>query len=299
MSDAGMYWRDQLAEWAIPGYLTAAVDESPWALPVDHFVRRALRCAAHPVGSSYARAVQALQQRGSVLDVGAGAGAASLPLLRTGRVTDLTAVDINAEMLDALREHATVPTRAITGRWPDVAPATPAADVVVCHHVFYNVPDLGDFARALTAHARRRVVVELTESHPLVVLNPLWLRFHGLVRPAGPTAADAVAVLREQAIFPHEERWHAAEAESDITDSDVESTRRRLCLPPRRRDEVADALRIQPPEQLGRVTLWWQPGAPADAAPARELRGSGAGRPGWPPRSAFTSRWARRAGPVR
>jgi len=203
MSDAGRNWRDQLAGWAIPAHLTAAVDESPWVLPVDHFLRRALRYAAHPVGSSYGRAVEALQAPGSVLDVGAGAGAASLPLLRTGRVTELTAVDTDAGMLDALREHATVPTRVITGRWPDVAATTPSADVVVCHHVFYNVPDLGEFARALTAHARRRVVVELTESHPMVVLNPLWLRFHGLVRPAGPTAADAVAVLREEGIVPH------------------------------------------------------------------------------------------------
>ncbi len=230
MSDAGRNWRDQLAGWAIPAHLTAAVDESPWVLPVDHFLRRALRYAAHPVGSSYGRAVEALQAPGSVLDVGAGAGAASLPLLRTGRVTELTAVDTDAGMLDALREHATVPTRVITGRWPDVA----------------------------TAHARRRVVVELTESHPMVVLNPLWLRFHGLVRPAGPTAADAVAVLREEGIVPHEERWRDPEPDSDPADSLVESTRRRLCLPPERRDDVADAVRAQPLERLRRVTLWWE-----------------------------------------
>jgi SAM-dependent methyltransferase len=250
---AAEYWRDRLASWAIPPEILAMVDESPWVLPVEHFIARARRYAADPVGASYDRAVEALDEPGSVLDVGAGAGAASLPLLGTGRVTELTAVDTSTEML------ATLPagTGTVEGRWPDVAPRTPAADLVVCHHVFYNVPNLADFAVALTTHARRRVVVELSERHPLTVLNQLWLRFHGLGRPAGPTAADAVAVLREAGIAPREQRWTDPEPASDVTDSLLESTRRRLCLPPDRTPELAAVLRDHPLPTLDRVTLWW------------------------------------------
>jgi len=67
---------------------------------------------------------------------------------------------------------------------------------VTCHHVLYNVAELGPFVTALTSHARRLVVVELTARHPLTALNPLWERFHGLVRPNVPTACDALACWR-------------------------------------------------------------------------------------------------------
>src|SRR5207302_224166 len=76
----------------------------------------------------------------------------------------------------------------IEGAWPDVADRAPGGDVVVCHHVVYNVPDLVSFAQRLTDHAWRWVVVELTAQHPMSVLNDLWQHFHGLTRPTTPTA---------------------------------------------------------------------------------------------------------------
>ena len=36
-------------------------------------------------------------------------------------------------------ERAGVTHREVLGRWPDVAADVAAADVVVCHHVVYNV----------------------------------------------------------------------------------------------------------------------------------------------------------------
>ena len=69
-----------------------------------------------------------------------------------------------------------------------------AADVVLCHHVLHNVVDLPPFLRALTAAARRGVVVEMLAEHPLAWLDPLWLRFHDLRRPPPATVDDAVAV---------------------------------------------------------------------------------------------------------
>ena len=50
---------------------------------------------------------------------------------------------------------------------------------MTCHNVLYNVPDLAPFVVALTMHARRLVVAEVTGEHPLVSLNPLWLNFTG------------------------------------------------------------------------------------------------------------------------
>ena len=73
---------------------------------------------------------------------------------------------------------------------------------MVCHHVLHNVVDLPPFVRALTAAARRGVVVEMLAEHPMAWLDPLWERFHDLHRPPSATADDAVAVLRELGIDP-------------------------------------------------------------------------------------------------
>jgi SAM-dependent methyltransferase len=270
MSTADDRWRDQLAAWAIPPRILAAVPDSPWALPTRVFARRTdAYLAGAPPGRSFERAAEALTTPGTVLDVGAGTGAASLPL--ADRITALTAVDTSEQMLGQLTDRAArlgVPTTVVTGQWPDVAAELPPADVVVCHHVFYNAPDLADFAQELHRHARRRVVVELTETHPMGVLNPLWLRLHGLERPTGPTAADAVAVLREAGIEPRREDWRRPTGSVyDSFDELVEFTRRRLCLPEARRAELVDALLdlgVDPAHPMdlastGRelVTLWW------------------------------------------
>ena len=91
-------WRRDLAAWAIPEEITAAVAESPWVLPRQVFARRADRVRAAPSGPSFQRAWAALDPPGSVLDVGSGAGAACLPLLP--RAAYLTAVDADADMLE-------------------------------------------------------------------------------------------------------------------------------------------------------------------------------------------------------
>jgi hypothetical protein len=267
MGDAVRRWADELEAWALPERITSAVADSPWATPVDVFARRADRAIAAPDGASWRRAAEALAPSGSMLDVGAGAGAASLA--HHASLTGLTAVDTDPSILEALEARANplgLTVRAVVGRWPDVAEQTDVADVVVCHHVFYNVALLDAFAAALTDHARRRVVVELTAAHPLRVLNPLWKRLHDLDRPSGPTAEDALAVLREAGLDAHHERWRrAARPAYPSFDDLVATTRRRLCLPPERDGELADALvefGVDPdhPRDLSAdevVTLWW------------------------------------------
>jgi SAM-dependent methyltransferase len=267
--DVAERWRADLAAWAIPEPIMNAAGRSPWTLPRQVFVRRAERQIAAPEGPSFERAVEALRPRGDVLDVGTGAGAASLPL--TPWAGTVTAVDVEDGMLETfagLARDRGVPMRLVPGRWPDVADRVDPADVVVCHHVFYNVPDLGPFAAALTTHARRRVVVELTPRHPMTLLNPLWRRLHGIDRPDRPTADDAVAVLRGLGLEPRVERWNRpVQPEFGSFAEMVETTARRLCLPPDRHPDVAGALRdlgVDPddavylgPPTRDLVTLWW------------------------------------------
>jgi SAM-dependent methyltransferase len=262
-------WRADLAAWAIPEPIMAAVAESPWVLPRQVFARRADRVSAAPSGPSFERAWAALDPPGSVLDVGSGAGAACLPLLP--RATSLTAVDADAGMLDQLSQRAAaagVTARTVLGRWPDTAPLAGPADVVTCYHVLYNVPDVAPFVTALTRAARRVVVTEMTAQHPLVSLNPLWLRFHGLRRPVSPTAADVIEILTAMGLRPGHESWRRPGGRDYASFGEmVDVTRRRLCLPPERAAEVAEALEesgVDPerPVDLGSsgrevVTIWW------------------------------------------
>jgi 2-polyprenyl-3-methyl-5-hydroxy-6-metoxy-1,4-benzoquinol methylase len=255
MSTAADRWRGELASWALPDDITAAIKDSPWPAPAHHLTRRA--DVAAPEGRSYARAAERLAPAGTVLDVGCGAGAASLPL--APMITELTGVDSDSRMLEAFAEragNAGLIARTVAGRWPAVE--VERHDLVICHHVFYNSPDLDDFALALSRHAGRRVVVELTPRHPLAPLNPLWMRLHGLARPAGPTALDARDVLREAGIDAQIEQWARARTGYESFDELVAVTRRRLCLTPDRDQELIAALRAAPPERDEQVvTLWW------------------------------------------
>jgi SAM-dependent methyltransferase len=263
-------WRADLAAWAIPENITAGITDSPWVLPRQVFARRADRLTREPDGASYEREREALAPAGTILDIGSGAGAACLPLAPLA--TTVTAVDIDGDMLTLLAERAAkagVDLHTVHGGWPGVAYQVAPADLVTCHHVVYNVPEVLPFLTALTSHARRRVVVELTTVHPLTSLNPLWLRFHGLRRPTGPTAADLLAILAEAGVTAGHTEW-SRPAEADYADFDelVDVTRRRLCLPADRTSEVKAALldlgsSRERPGDLGSsgrdvVTIWWE-----------------------------------------
>lgn len=269
LSELVRQWRDDLAGWAIPDHITSAVTESPWVLSRDVFARRADRLRREPAGASYDRERAVLDPPGSVLDVGAGVGAACLPL--ASRTTALTAVDADEGMLarlDGRAREAGLEPRLLQGRWPDVADQAGPADLVTCHHVLYNVPDLVPFIEALTGHSRRQVVVELTAAHPLISLNPLWLLFHGVERPEGPTATDVLAILAAMGLRAGHTEWNRPAQADYATGSElVETTRRRLCLPPERASDVEVALResghLGLPPDLGTsgrsvVTIWWE-----------------------------------------
>jgi hypothetical protein len=176
----------------------------------------------------------------------------------------LVAVDQQQGMLDAFAEAATsrgVRAHLHLGDWPAVADEVPEADVVVCHHVAYNVADIVPFLTALNAHARIRVVLELPEHHPLSNMNPLWKQFWDLDRPTRPTADDLVAIARALGFDAHLEKWADETWGQRVTlpdDERVRFARIRLCLTEDRDAEVAAALIAQAdaaPRQV--TTVWW------------------------------------------
>ena len=168
-------WREQLASWAIPDEIVANAPESPWGFATECFRRRGEAAPDPEPTPTTRRALEALPEGGTVLDVGVGGGATSLPL--AGRAGSIVGIDQQPDMLEGFLANAAaagVEARAVTGAWPDASADVEPADVVVAGHVFYNIPELEPFARALDAHARRRVVVELTERHPLDWMRDLW-----------------------------------------------------------------------------------------------------------------------------
>lgn len=254
--DALQRWTAQLQALAIPEQILAAAPVSPWGHNVSTFQSRTDRALIGETPTRR-RALEALPEGGSVLDVGCGAGAASLPL--GGRAGLLVGVDSSARMLQAYAERAAalgVAHEVVEGTWPAAADEVGSADVVVCAHVLYNTPDLAAFVTALNSRARRRVVMEQTESHPLAWLRPYWQRFHGLDRPAGPTVADALAALEQLGIAAEVERFDETAPWHDL----VALVRQRLCLPPGRDPEIAAAIsELGVPERRPLVTLWWTP----------------------------------------
>ncbi len=258
---AALCWRRGLDSWKIPDGILLAAPESPFGFSLELFSRAARAALENPRPSpSRERALEALPGGGTVLDVGAGGGAASLPLVPPASF--LVAVDESEAMLASFAEAASsrgTPYQLIAGRWPDVAASAPTADVVVCHHVAYNVPDLGPFFRALSGHARARVVVELTELHRLSNLSPLWLSIHGVERPSVPSARDAAAVAAElgygvQVATSERSSWW----EQTDRAEQVAFARKHLCVGPEHDAEIAAYLATPPAMQPRRLaTLWW------------------------------------------
>ena len=258
-------WHEQLEGWAIPPQILDAAPESPYGFPAEVFRARGERSMepTEPTATTV-RALEHVPRGGRVLDVGCGGGATSLPL--AGRAGVLVGVDAQEDMLAAFLENARAAgtqAEAVNGRWPDVADAIAPVDVAVAGHVLYNVADLQPFVRAIADVARRRVVFELTERHPLHWLNDLWLRFHGLDRPSGPVSQDAVDAVGELGFDPRIERWEAPPRPGGFARraDAVALVRRRLCLPPSRGEEIAEALGPRLAEREG----LWSVGPPGQA----------------------------------
>ncbi len=254
-NDAARRWAEALAEWAVPREILDAAPQRPFVFNPKMF---AAPTPGDEVSGSTGRAAEALPPGGSVLDVGCGGGAAAFALVPPAG--ELIGTDRQQDMLDLFLETArerAVPASVVCGPWLSVEAEVPLADVVVCHNVLYNVPDIAEFVTALNAHARRRVVIEITHHHPQTVRKPLWKHFWDLDRPSTPTAAMAAEAVRS-AGFDVQIEDTAATKRDDGRSLAVEAAFwcRQLCLPEDRVDEVAEMLENTSfPRE--RATLWW------------------------------------------
>lgn len=260
---AARRWAEALAAWAIPDDILAGAPASPWEFSPSLFARVAEKAlGGERCGPSEARALEALPPGGSVLDVGVGGGAASLPLVPPAAL--LVGVDQSGPLLAAFgaaAEKVGVAHREVEGSWPAVAAAVEPADVVVCHHVLYNIADLVPFVVALTMHARRRVVVEMSAEHPWAGSNPLWKAIHGIDRPTTPTAADALGVLTELGLdVGHEEILRQPRGPLLDRHEEVAHARRRLCVGPERDADIAALLPPDSQTAPRRIAVFWWDG---------------------------------------
>ena len=272
MTSATDHWRIQLEGWALPQELLDAVPDSPYEWPAHIWKRRRAALAAGPEPVTTGVVRDRLPTGGTLLDVGAGTGRASLGLATEGHW--LTAVERNAGMAAALREEAerlAIDAVVIEGAWPDVVAEAGRHDVVMCAHVVYDVQDIGPFVRSLDAAARHAVVVELTPAHPWHGLAPYYEALHDLSRPAGPTAGDLAAVVTEVVgVVPTVQEWtRPGGMRFESIDELVDFQRRRLVLPADRMAELEGLLipeivedggwfLLGPPERE-LVTISWEP----------------------------------------
>jgi SAM-dependent methyltransferase len=263
-------WSQQLAAWALPRELMEAVAESPYGWPAILWKRRAETAAERAEETPTLARVAALGgPAGSVLDVGAGTGRASLPLARRGY--RITAVEPSRDMLAGLRQlTAGLPVRVVEGSWPAVAVLVEPHSVALSAHVVYDVADIGPFLKALHDHATAGVVIELTAAHPWAHLSRYYRILHDLDRPAGPTAGDlAEAVAEATGVEPHVQEWsRPPDLWFESTDELLELYGRRLVLPRSRWPELRALLAPDIVQERGRfrlgsedrvlVTIWWE-----------------------------------------
>jgi SAM-dependent methyltransferase len=239
-------WRSALEAWALPDELLEAVSESPYGWVPRLWKRRSAASATEERGPTLAR-VRNLAGRppADVLDVGAGRGRASLPLVAEGY--RLVAVEKDPGMADGLEEEASgLGVRIVRGRWPEAGPEVGTVDVAMCANVVYDVPELVPFLSEMIGRARRGVVVELTETHPWSSLTPWYRALHGLERPAGPTVDDFSAVVEEMTgTEPSVSRWERPGSLWFTGWDEIEEYYgRRLLLPVERRHELRDLLPV-------------------------------------------------------
>ncbi len=258
-------WQAALEAWAIPAaILDAAQGNDPWELDPQLFAA-VDAASAPPPGLATRQALEVLAPGGSVLDVGCGGGAAALALVPPA--TAIVGIDESPGMLARFASSAIdrgVTYRTVNGRWPDAATQVEEADVVVCHHVVYNVPDLADFALALGGAARNRIVIELTSRHPQTRNHAVWQHFWGIDRPDGPASVDALAVLAEAGIdatLEHDTEMSSQRAPRPHL-AQATQVARMCCLGPERLDEVAAFLTEHPIERTPPHVIWWDTPVP-------------------------------------
>lgn len=251
-------WRELLRSSAVPQEIIDASPEPEATLEPERFRWRPDEDATQPVRPSRRRALEALPEGGTVLDVGVGGGASSLGLApKPGLIVGVDPLEGMLESFRASAAEAGVAAKAILGTWPDVAGQVEPADVAVCHHAIYRVTELEDFLTALTERARHRVLVEVSARSPLSQVDALWKLLHGIDRPDWQVADEVEAVLTAMGVAPEREDMVLPARAPEVTPAHVAFVRRRLYVGPERDPEIEQFLRNREPQEHRVIALWW------------------------------------------
>jgi SAM-dependent methyltransferase len=276
---AAGHWRRELNAWVIPQDLLDAAPQSPYGWPASLWRRRAAAALASDRQTPTLEVIARLAGAGgSILDIGAGTGRASLPLAQAGH--PVTAVEPSETMLAGLAD-ATIglPVTVVEGRWPESKDLVDAHQVAMCAHVVFDVADVGPFLIAMNERATAGVVIEMTDRHPWVHLGPYYRALHALERPVGPGWEDLVAVVHEViGVDPAVEHWQrSTDLWFESVDEILEFYSKRLLIGS---DRWAELRALLEPDIVGGpggyqvgtesrdlVTIWW-PISPVDLGPA-------------------------------
>jgi SAM-dependent methyltransferase len=253
-------WREMLRRTAVPQEVIDAAPDAEPTLEPERFRWNPDEDAKQPVRPSR-RALEALPQGGSVLDVGVGGGASSLGLAhKAGLIVGVDPMPGMLESFEASASAAGVSTQTVLGTWPEAAGQVGPADIAICHHAIYRVVEIEDFVTALTERANNRVVVELSARSPLAAFDPLWKLIHGIERPEWSVADEVHAVLVAMGLAVEREDMLLPARVQEVTPQLVAFTRKRLYVGPDRDPEIEAFLRAREPQEHRVVALWW-PGA--------------------------------------
>ncbi|MGI9016330.1 MAG: methyltransferase domain-containing protein [Euzebya sp.] len=215
-------WTTQLHQWAIPAEILDQAPRNPYEFPPAMIRKAHVEPLSSPTG------VVTLERLGPgerLLDVGCGAGRIS------GAFTadhEVVGVEPRPALAQVSREAGVT---VIEGRWPDQVKQAGTAEVCLCTHVLYDVQEPQPFLVALAAAARRRVVVEVTGSHPWTGIGPLYELVHGISRPTGPTAELLVQVIQEACgVMPQIQDWTRPGSIYADAETMLDQDRRMLCI---------------------------------------------------------------------
>ena len=168
--------------------------------PEDHWRPYAQNFKADPRRTDDPLVNRLLEEVGphkTVLDVGAGGGRLALPLAL--RCRHLVAVEPSSSMGEVLLQQASdcsiENVSLVESTWDKAE--VEAADLVLCVHVLYVVPEIEAFVRKLEAHARERVLVVLYRAPPQSQTYPLWKEVHGEERLGLPSLPEFQEVLSQ------------------------------------------------------------------------------------------------------
>jgi SAM-dependent methyltransferase len=266
---AAGHWRRELNAWAIPQDLLDAAPQSPYGWPASLWRRRAAAALASDRQTPTLDVIARLAgPGGSVLDIGAGTGRASLPLAQAGH--PVTALEPSKTMLEGLADTSLgLPVAVIEGRWPEAKESVETHRVAMCAHVVFDVAEVGPFLTAMNERAAAGVVIEMTDRHPWVHLGPYYRALHALERPLGPSWEDLVKVVHEVVgVEPTVEHWRRpTDLWFESVEEILEFYGKRLLIGPDRWTELRALLEpdlVSGPDghQVGTesrdlVTIWW------------------------------------------